>query len=177
MFTESYDTTNTPTPNTKHTQALPLPLVEPHLLEAKRQLSWTLAQGPLHVTALWELWLGLRTELQRRYKEENSARERRQQQGASSSAAAAAGLEDDWEGKGRMAWEASLGSGAGSPVGGRLLQQQQQQLEVDPLDPSVAIKASRGGVRTRVIGRSAVLEPWQVLALERALPEMQQVGG
>jgi hypothetical protein len=65
-------------------------------------------------------------------------------------------------------------------VGGRLLQQQQQQqqqLEADLLDPNVAIKASRGGVRTRVIGRSAVLEPWHVLALERALPEMQQVGG
>lgn len=46
-------------------------------------------------------------------------------------------------------------------------------MELDPLDANVTLKVHHG-VRTRVIGRSAILEPWHVLALERALPEMQQ---
>ena len=152
-------------------EALPLALVEPHLLEAKRQLSWTLAQGPMHVIALWELWLGLRAELQRRYKQQHAKRQRQQQSQQAAAPKATAAVEtkdaegaDDDDPEVRAATEEAASS-AGALLG--------LGLEADPLDPNVAIKAHRG-VRTRVLGKSSILQPWHILALERALPEMNQ---
>jgi hypothetical protein len=157
---------------------LPLALVEPHLLEAKRQLSWTLAQGPLHVIALWELWLGLRAELRRRYKQQARKQQQLKLQAAAKAAGAGQRQEHKEAGEGEEDPEivaateaaveaAAVGAGAASPAGLML------SFEADPLDPNASIKVHRG-VRTRVLGRSAFLQPWHIVTLERALPEMQQ---
>jgi len=128
-------------------EALPMEAVEPHILETKRQVSWALAQGPVTVQSLWELWLAVRAELRQRYREVHRREEEAEEE----------------EGRRRK--------------GGRQEQEAEVDLacflEADPEDDQVVYKVSKG-VRSRMLGRSAILAPWQVITLERSLPEEHQ---
>jgi hypothetical protein len=129
-------------------EALPMEAVEPHTLEMKRQVSWALAQGPVTVQSLWELWLAVRAELRRRYREVHRGEEEAEEE----------------EGRRRR-------------KGGRQEEDAEVDLacflEADPKDDQVVYKVSKG-VRSRMLGKSAIMAPWQVITLERSLPEEHQ---
>lgn len=136
-------------------EAIPVDALQGHLLETKRQVSWTLAQGPIHVIALWELWLGIRAELRWRYKKTHQKEE-------SSSPTTKTGKGEDEDNE-----EEDPEVTAATELASCFL-------EPHPEDENVVYKMNRG-IKTKMLGRSTILEPWQVIMLERSMPETQQV--
>lgn len=128
-------------------ESLTVEAVEPHILEAKRQVSWALAQGPVTVQSMWELWLAVRAESRRRYRESHRKEvEAEEEEERRRMMARMQEGEEEADVNVSCFWEA------------------------DPKDEQVVYKVSKE-VRSRMFGRSTILAPWQVITLERSLPE------
>lgn len=134
-------------------EALRMDAVKPHILEAKRQVSWALAQGPASVHSLWELWLALRAELRRQYRDAHRKEEEEEKR------------------RGREESRSRMERKADEEV--QLADDQACFLQADPTNDQIIYKVSRG-IRSRMWGKSAILAPWQVITLERSLPEHHQ---
>ena len=137
-------------------EALRFDQVQPHILETKRQVSWALAQGPISVHSLWELWLAVRAELRRRYQEAHR-KEKAQARFAGAGRRRVGGNEEDVVDAEVSARTTDLAC----------------FFEAVSEDENVVSKISKG-VRSRMFGRSSILQPWQVITLERSLPEEHQ---
>ncbi|KAM3575936.1 hypothetical protein VYU27_002121 [Nannochloropsis oceanica] len=128
-------------------ESLTVEAVEPHILEAKRQVSWALAQGPVTVQSMWELWLAVRAESRRRYRESHRKEvEAEEEEERRRMMARMQEGEEEADVNVSCFWEA------------------------DQKDEQVVYKVSKE-VRSRMFGRSTILAPWQVITLERSLPE------